>query len=102
MGSLIKLVKNKIINSVKGPSGGFEVSLQHLNTITLGHIVFAIDGTELVTQCGLGLKACNEAKPCPVHHKFKIVRNQLQQMLETTSLKEMVTGMKNGNVYLKL
>ena len=95
------LAKNKILKSVKGPNGGFEISSVRLKEIKLVEIVSAIDGDELFQGCGLGLKQCNEQKPCPVHHKFKAIRNNLKNMLENTSLDELSKGLSNGITFLK-
>lgn len=95
------LVKNKIINSDKGPTGGFSIAKEELETTTLSAIVSAIDGDKVYTGCGLGLKACNEKKPCPVHHQFKIIRENLKKMLETTTIKSLAMDLKKGNTFLK-
>ena len=79
------LSRNQIINSDKGPTGGFSIDVVKLEKVKLSTIVFAIDGDSIYKGCGLGLKKCNEKMPCPVHHQFKIVRDELKKMLETTT-----------------
>lgn len=96
------LVRANAITSIKGPLGGFEMTAHQLEVVRLAHIVTAIDGDKLFRGCGLGLKVCNELKPCPVHHRFKIVRAELQDMLETTSIQEMVLDLKKGRAFLKV
>jgi len=98
---LQQLSRSGIIESSKGPNGGFEISSGRLKEIKLVEIVSAIDGDELFQGCGLGLKQCNEQKPCPVHHKFKAIRNNLKNMLENTSLDELSKGLTNGITFLK-
>lgn len=98
---LQQLSRSGIIESSKGPNGGFEISSVRLKEIKLVEIVSAIDGDELFQGCGLGLKQCNEQKPCPVHHKFKAIRNNLKNMLENTSLDELSKGLSNGITFLK-
>lgn len=95
------LSKKNIIDSVKGASGGFQISRVRIDTITLSEIVNAIDGDKIYVGCGLGLRECNARKPCPVHDKFVDIRNDLRQMLETTSLFEMTAGLDIGLTYLK-
>lgn len=98
---LQQLVKNKIIISEKGPTGGFSISLDKLETSYLSAIVTAIDGNDIFLGCGLGLKKCNEKKPCPVHHQFKDIRDRLRNMLETTSLQSLALQLEEGLVFLK-
>ena len=98
---LQQLSRYGIIDSVKGPSGGFSISEEKLQSLKLSHVVKAIDGDSIFTGCGLGLKECSEKQPCPVHHKFKIVRNELRSMLENTSIKELSLNLKKGMTFLQ-
>jgi DNA-binding IscR family transcriptional regulator len=86
---------------VKGPSGGFEISDKDLDKIKLISIVEAIDGSQVFNGCGLGLKQCDATKPCPVHDKFKSIRDNLKQMLSTTNIRELATDLSIGSVFLK-
>lgn len=67
---LQQLVRNNILNSVMGPTGGFHIEKKQMDEITLSQVVDAIDGDAIYRGCGLGLKECNARKPCPVHDKF--------------------------------
>jgi len=98
---LQQLVKNKVIHSIKGPHGGFFIPLIEMNEIKLVQVVIAIDGNKLFTGCGLGLKQCDENHPCPVHHQFKKIRNELESMLRNTTIKEMAEGVGTGLSFLK-
>jgi Rrf2 family protein len=95
------LSRSQIITSEKGPTGGYSMDRTKLEKVTLSDIVFAIDGDNVYEGCGLGLKRCNEKKPCPVHFQFKKIRNELKEMLETTTLLDLALGMKNGVSVLK-
>jgi Rrf2 family transcriptional regulator, iron-sulfur cluster assembly transcription factor len=96
-----QLSRNGIVDSAKGPNGGFDIPKERLKTIKLIQIVSAIDGDQLFHGCGLGLKQCNEHKPCPVHNKFKAIRTNLKKMLENTSIDELSRGLSNGITFLK-
>lgn len=98
---LQQLSRNKVIHSVKGPTGGFEIERTDMDTVKLNMIVKAIDGDQIYVGCGLGLKECNENKPCPLHDKFVAIRTDLRHMLESTSLYELATGLEVGLTYLK-
>lgn len=93
--------KSGIVKSTKGPFGGFDIPKAELNKIMLARIVDAIDGDSIYLGCGLGLKACDEEFPCPVHDQFKKIRDELSHMLNTTSLYEVATGLKDGKTFLK-
>ena len=98
---LQQLSRSKVIHSVKGPTGGFELDRTEMDTVKLSTIVHAIDGDDIYVGCGLGLKECNAQKPCPLHDKFVDIRNDLKNMLENTSLYELATGLEVGLTYLK-
>lgn len=74
---------------------------EKLATLKLSSIVAAIDGDDIYKGCGLGLEKCNEKKPCPMHDQFKAIRDELKKMLETTSVKELALGLKDGLTMLK-
>lgn len=99
---LQQLSKVGIIHSIKGPNGGFEIPEHLLDKLCLSDVVVAIDGKSIFVECGLGLKACNEDKPCPVHNQFKLVRASLRQMLETTSIRDLSNGLHEGLTHLKI
>ena len=98
---LQKLAKNNIINSDKGPTGGFSMDKSELDKVKLSTIVFTIDGDDIYKGCGLGLKECNEQMPCPVHNQFKTIREDLKTMLETTTIISLTVGVKDGLTFLK-
>ena len=99
---LQSLSKNKIVTSVKGPNGGFEIEKEQMQKLKLYQIVLAIDGEDIMDGCGLGLKACNPKKPCPIHDKYMEIRSNLGKMLSETSIYELALGTKDGNTFLKV
>ena len=98
---LQSLAKNGIIDSHKGPTGGFQIEEAKIDTIKLHDIVHAIDGDKIFSGCGLGLEQCDASQPCPVHNKFVDIRDNLKIMLQNTSLYELATGLEIGLTHLK-
>lgn len=99
---LQQLAKAKLVQSNKGPNGGFSLSENDLDNIKLKDFVLAIDGDSLFKECGLGLKSCDEEAPCPIHHTFKPIRTQIIAMLEATSLKTISEQLEAGDTVLKI
>lgn len=95
------LVKSEIIKSSKGVNGGFYIPKNKIVTTYLSQIVTAIDGNSILNGCGLGLDQCSKKQPCPVHDKFKSIREDIKQMLRKTNLKELALGIKSGDTFLK-
>ena len=96
------LVRHNIIYSIKGAHGGFEINKDKIATTKLSQIVNAIDGDSIYNGCGLGLYTCDENHPCPVHDKFIVVRAELKDMLENTSLEQLALDIKSGVSFLKM
>ncbi len=94
------LVKSKIITSLKGPGGGFFVAAIN-HPVYLIDIVNVIDGDHFFFECGLGLKKCSEAKPCPIHHTYKISREKLYQEFCSVTIQELADDLTMGKAFLK-
>lgn len=94
------LVRNGIIQSSKGPYGGFYIESNKMSSIKMSDIVFAIDGDSIYNGCGLGLSECNSAKPCPLHDKFVQIRADLKNMLNNTTIEDLAAGLKSGKTIL--
>jgi len=97
---LQQLTKNQIVKSVKGPFGGFEIEKVKLDTVLLSDIVKILDGDNVFTGCGLGLKNCDAKNPCPLHDKFIEIRENLKVMLNSTTLQMLLVN--SGEVLFHL
>ncbi len=98
---LQQLSRNNIIQSEKGPTGGFSVEKDKIGQLNLSMIVSAIDGDSIYEGCGLGFHQCNENKPCVIHHQYKSIRNDLKTMLENTLLVDLSEDIEKGLSFLK-
>lgn len=96
---LQKLSREGLIQSIKGPNGGFYFDTASLNR-PLADIVTAVDGSDIFTGCGLGLTYCSATNPCPLHEEFKKVRNQITLMLNNTSIGKFNLGLIKGKFTL--
>jgi Rrf2 family protein len=96
---LQKLVKDGIINSIKGPNGGFYITAKQKNQQVI-NIVEAIDGKDVFNQCGLGLSKCSESHPCPIHDDFKIIRDLYKKMCHEKRINDLYEHVNNGLSFL--
>lgn len=85
---LQQLTAANLLESMKGPKGGVRLSRES-SDISLQEVVIAIDGPDLFTECVLGLPGCGSEKPCPMHTMWAETRDDIEQMLQTTSLEDM-------------
>ncbi len=99
---LQKLSRRHIISSVKGPGGGFLISKSDMKRTKVADIVNLMDGDSVFAGCALGLSACNEKNPCPLHDQFKNIRSGLKQLLEKTSLYDLAADVNKGDSVLRI
>ena len=97
---LQELTRKNLIQSMKGPAGGFYLDKQG-RECTLADIVKAIDGDKIFLGCGLGLKECSEKKPCPIHNEFKKIRKGMHDMLQASTLNELNEKLERKLTFLK-
>ena len=94
------LVKKKLVNSVKGPNGGFYMDKLNLKS-SIADVVRAIDGDGFNKDCVIGLKACSEKNPCPVHFEYKEIKKNLITMLEGNTIADFKEKLDSGKFFLK-
>jgi Rrf2 family protein len=87
------LSRKRLLVSLKGPTGGFALSLP-AREITLYQIVDAIDGDAFRRNCILGFSQCSAAEPCAVHSTWATLREEVYQMLMSKNVGELAGEMK--------
>lgn len=93
------LVRHGIIDSLKGPNGGFFANDRTFAT-PLVDILKLTDGNLVFDQCALNIKRCNAANPCPLHNEFAICRNGMLQFLAAKNIEQLATGVEAGDSFL--
>ena len=96
-----QLARTDIISSSRGPKGGFYLSEENRNQ-SLMSVVEAIDGKIKLESCILGLRNCDEEKPCPLHFYINKSRDQLLQTLYTKSIEDMASDLREKKSFLPL
>jgi Rrf2 family protein len=94
-----ELGRKKLVHSIKGPNGGFYMDQFDLTT-SLADIVRALDGNAIYSDCVLGLKTCNEKKPCPVHDQYRDIKKNLIKMIEENTIGDFNTKLDSGKFFL--
>lgn len=81
------LVKEGVLSSSTGPEGGFSFPEENEN-INLLQLYSFLENRELMTECVMGWKPCNEKNPCPLHNQWDIYKINLMNKLRETTIKE--------------
>ncbi len=96
---LQQLTAEGILESFKGPNGGVRL-VRNGSEVPLMDVVVAIDGSKLLTECALGLPGCGVKAPCPIHDKWAETRDSIREMLEQSTLTELVNKSRKENLRL--
>ena len=88
-----RLIRAGLVRAFRGPGGGLELA-RPPEAITFWSIVRAMDGVAPSEWCVLGLSACSEANPCPMHRRWYPLRDAMQQLLEETTLASLAQGQR--------
>ena len=97
-----RLVKKRLIRSVKGVNGGFALRLPS-EEITLFVIADAIDDISLsMGDCIFGNNICNDKEPCPLHNTWVVVREQELHFLQSVTLAQLLKQTLSPEEYTKI
>ncbi|MGZ5190192.1 MAG: RrF2 family transcriptional regulator [Flavisolibacter sp.] len=96
MSKILKsLVKDGIISSVKGPTGGFTTNSRTLG-VPLMKIFRKTEGEETFETCVLRLNHCNPFHPCPLHSQIENIRQKLDFVLVNTTIEDLLKKNQPG------
>lgn len=91
--------ENKIICSVSGPRGGFYITEEAKN-LPVRAILDAMGEDTVLDKCLLGMETCSESTPCPMHFKYKLIKEQLVDLFESETIGQMAHYAKTKDVFL--
>ena len=93
------LAKKGAICSAKGPGGGFYLTEEKMKA-PLATIVHHIDGVDKFSICFLGIRACSEETPCPMHYAIQPFKEQFLMELEQNTIGNFAERVKRGEAFL--
>lgn len=98
---LQELARHGIVSSSKGPKGGFYLNQENRQQ-PLINLIDVIDGQQKLKTCILGLKNCDEKRPCPVHHLIADSKKSLINSLEHRTIAEISSDIEKGISFFPL
>jgi Rrf2 family protein len=84
-----RVVKEGILDSTKGPYGGFSINAETLGS-PLIRLLKITDGMEQFNSCVLQLRKCNKANPCPLHFMIEKNRDELQNNFSQITIADLM------------
>ena len=98
---ILQDLSNKgIVQSAKGPTGGFYLDEKSWHG-SLADVIIATDGSDFFTKCGLGLKQCSASRPCPIHDSYQKIRNDMNTLLKNSRFETFVKKLDTNKIFLK-
>ena len=91
-----RLIRAGLVRAFRGPGGGLELG-RAPQAITLWMVVQAMDGSGQSERCVLGLRACSEESPCPLHLRYFPLRLEIRRLLEETTLASLARGLREAS-----
>ncbi len=88
---LARLRKAGLIKSIKGPGGGYILS-KAPEFITIGSILMELEGPIAITSCLDPNEGCVRVDGCVTHLLWKALGKQIEDFLNTITLKDLETG----------
>ncbi|HVK53859.1 MAG TPA: Rrf2 family transcriptional regulator [Burkholderiales bacterium] len=89
------LSKGNLLASYRGPQGGFRLR-QGADKTDLMQIVNLTEGAGFVESCVLGLKICSDSTPCPMHAKWKPIKQEVLNLLQEQTLEMLAAAVTSG------
>jgi len=87
---LNQLRKSKLIESRKGPGGGYVINKKP-SEISVGMILNSLEGPVAITQClGPGAKGCKRVEGCVTRLLWKSLGEKIESFLDTMNLNDLL------------
>lgn len=85
---LHRLARLEFLDSAKGRGGGFRFAREP-EEICVHDVVAAMEGEETHKACVLGLDACDESQPCPMHDEWVGFRRTLMERVYAMTIADL-------------
>lgn len=87
--SLQALSSHGLVISQKGFRGGFRLG-KDPQGIALYDVAESLENMERFSQCAFGFGECCDISPCPIHQRWKNIRDIHLHFLKETTIKDLV------------
>jgi Rrf2 family protein len=85
---LQNLVQAGILESVRGPRGGFRLA-RPAQEVTVGDVVEALEGPGYLHGCVMGFAHCSSENPCPMHEAWSRVKAQMNASMTQATIQDL-------------
>lgn len=96
---LQSLCKHGLLDSFRGRLGGFCLR-DGMHGTSLMQVLLLTEGPDFTKNCILGLKECSDETACPMHFKWKPVKNKIIAMMNDMCLDDLAKAVQTGKYRL--
>ncbi len=89
------LSKGGLVTSFRGRLGGFCLR-EEPEKIDLMRILLITEGPDFTKDCVLGLKVCSDETACPMHTKWKPIKEEIIRLLHQQTLSMLSEAVLSG------
>lgn len=93
------LSREQLLHSYRGRDGGFSLR-SGVGDRSLLEILRLTDGPRVDRECLLGLKACEDETACPLHLRWKPVKEEILGYLGSVTLSHLAKAVQTGQYRL--
>jgi Rrf2 family protein len=93
------LCKGNMLYSYRGRLGGFCLR-EDMEKTDLMQILTMTEGIGFTQDCLLGLKVCSDATACPMHTKWKPIKEKILHLLQEQTLEKLAKSVQSGRYRL--
>ncbi len=96
---LQRLVREGIVESIRGMRGGFRL-LKQSSDITLLEIFTAMQGVAPINSCAIDKRRCRMSATCAVHPVWTEIRREVEQRLGMRTLSSLIEPMSLASMHI--
>jgi Rrf2 family protein len=86
---LHRLARGGVLRSVRGPQGGFELTLP-AEQLSLAEALAPIEAERLDRRCLLGRPQCSDRNPCAAHGQWRSLAEHIDRFLAETTIADVL------------
>lgn len=87
--TLTALREEGIVEGKRGPGGGYKLQVDP-EELSLEEVIAPFETFEANRECVLGLPACSEVDPCPLHDTWKTLTDRMSAFFGRTTVAEVL------------
>lgn len=95
------LAKKNILNSSKGPHGGFSLQRPAMD-ISIMEIIEIIDGTDFFNTCVIRTTKCSHEAPCGMHDKVAPLQREIKSLFMTETIADLASEFRHGKERIRI